>query len=101
MIAIATFLIGGAVAYASKTSSDPRDPKSYIGLTESGATSRAKQNNIDYRVVRRDNERYLVTMNMRNDRLNFEIDKGIVTEAYGGWAVAATSITQGLPDFLD
>lgn len=36
---------------------------------------------IPYRITRRDDEHYIVTYDFRFDRINLEIDEGIVTKA--------------------
>lgn len=54
-----------------------------IGMTEEEAiqTIEGKSGEeLDYRVVRRDDESYPMTMDYRINRINLEIDKGIVTK---------------------
>lgn len=54
---------------------------SYIGLSEDEAVDKAQNRNAPYRVVRRDAESLPITHDLRPNRLNFEIDNGIVTKA--------------------
>lgn len=51
----------------------------YVGLTEEAAIQRAEDEGRPARVVRRDDEHLAVTMDYSEDRLNFELDDGIVT----------------------
>lgn len=43
-----------------------------------------KINNYDFRVVRRDDENYMLTMDLQFDRVNIAIDHDKVSEAYFG-----------------
>lgn len=52
---------------------------SYIGLSESQASDKAKKENRSYRVVSRDGEGLPVTQDYIPERLNFEVQKGVVT----------------------
>lgn len=56
----------------------------YIGLTEEEAVARAEKVNVTFRIVRRDGESFPITMDYSADRMNFEIDDGRVTKAFGG-----------------
>jgi hypothetical protein len=60
-----------------------RTPGSYVGMTESKAVSRAERYRIDYQFTRKDNEKFKVPMDIRPRRINFEVDKGMITDAYG------------------
>ena len=51
----------------------------YIGLTETEALDKAKQNNVPARVVERDDEMLPVTMDFVEGRLNFSVKDGLVT----------------------
>lgn len=55
-----------------------------IGMTEEQAIQTIEGISIEdltYRVTRRDDEFYLVTMDYRLNRINLEIDSGVVTKA--------------------
>lgn len=52
-----------------------------IGLTEREAASVAAENGLTLRVTRRDQNSFMVSQDLRFDRLNIEIDGGVVTEA--------------------
>ena len=61
--------------------------KEVIGKTESESISLIEgvsSEKLSARVVRRDDENYAVTMDYRLDRINLEIDGGLVTKAYVG-----------------
>lgn len=51
----------------------------FIGLTEDEATAIADENMMDWRTVRVDDEFFAVTQDFRSDRLNFELDDGVIT----------------------
>ena len=55
--------------------------RSYIGLTKKQAIAKAKEMGLRSRIVRDDFERFPMTKDLRSDRINFEIDKGLVTVA--------------------
>jgi len=63
-----------------KTRSDG-PTRSYLGLSKKAATAKASEMGLRSRVVRDGFERYPITKDMRADRINFEIDKGVVTSA--------------------
>lgn len=52
---------------------------SFLGLTEAEAAAIADENGITWRTVRVDEENAMVTMDYSPSRLNFEIDKGVIT----------------------
>ena len=55
-----------------------------IGMTEAEAISTIEgvgSEELTYRVTRRDDESYPMTMDYRLDRINLEIDNGVVTKA--------------------
>lgn len=54
-------------------------PGDYVGLDEAAASALADGRGFDVRVVRRDEERFAGTTDFRTDRINFEIDGGLVT----------------------
>ena len=51
------------------------------GLTEAEATKRADDLGLDSRVVKRDGENFAIIQNFSNERLNYEIEAGIVKSA--------------------
>ncbi len=54
----------------------------YVGLTKSEAVRRINSEGNTYRIVREDGEKFPIITDVRLDRVNLEIDKGIVTAAY-------------------
>ncbi len=58
--------------------------KKMIGMTESEAEGLAVTHGYRMRVVQRDGEHYILTMELRADRINVRIMKGLVTETYVG-----------------
>jgi hypothetical protein len=71
---------------------EPSDPavtvsNEVIGMTEAEAISTIEgvsSEQLSARVVRRDDENYAVTMDYRMNRINLEIDSGVVTKAFIG-----------------
>ena len=55
--------------------------RSFLGLSKSAAQAKAEQLGLGSRVVREDSERFILTRDLRKNRINFEIDKGLVTSA--------------------
>ncbi len=51
----------------------------FSGLTEAEAVELAESNGLPWRVVRVDEEIFAVTFDLRPNRLNFELDDGLVT----------------------
>lgn len=74
-VSIALTLFVAGVFYLNKS----RGPGSYIGLTEAEATKRAEERGYGVRILRKDNESFSHTDDIQRDRINFEIDNGIVT----------------------
>lgn len=56
-------------------------PRDYVGLPESDARGLAATRVLNVRITRRDDEQFPGTADFRQDRINFEIDDGIVTVA--------------------
>lgn len=54
-------------------------PGSYLGLTRSGGEAKANANDCRYRITRIDDETFIVTFDYVPDRMNWEIDNGIIT----------------------
>lgn len=60
------------------------DPKSFIGLTETEAVEAANRLELPHRIVERDGEHFPATRDFRPNRLNFVIEKGLVTRVTAG-----------------
>ncbi|MEM7092029.1 MAG: DUF6777 domain-containing protein [Actinomycetota bacterium] len=54
-------------------------PGSYLGLVQSVATAAADLNGCNYRIVRIDGQQFNVTFDFIFDRMNWEIDNGVIT----------------------
>lgn len=54
--------------------------KKLVGQEKEMVDACLSANEIIYRIVREDDQHFIVTMDLRLDRLNLEIDKGIVTK---------------------
>lgn len=52
----------------------------YIGLAESEAVAKAEAEGLVSRVVERDGQAQVITLDLRSDRLNFTITNGSVTK---------------------
>jgi len=57
------------------------DANDYLGQTQATAVILAAANGFQARIVRIDDETFAVTLDAREDRINFEIDDGLVTKA--------------------
>jgi hypothetical protein len=57
------------------------ETKTLIGLTEEEAVKLLKEKNIVSRVIQRETESFLVSMDLRDDRVNLKIKEGKVIEA--------------------
>ena len=60
------------------------DVRSLIGMTETDATAEAERNGWTVRVVARDGEEYMVTMDYVDTRANLSIEADIVVDATAG-----------------
>jgi len=58
--------------------------KNYIGLTIKEAVERAKSEEFIFRVVKQDGIIFVVTCDLRLNRLNFEIENNKITNCYIG-----------------
>lgn len=56
----------------------------FIGLTLGDAIALAKKEELDYRIVKSDGQDFIITMDLRVDRLNFETEKGFINQVYFG-----------------
>jgi len=54
--------------------------ESLIGMTEDNGLKLCKENDYDIRIVREDSNNYAITMDLRFNRINLVIDKGIITK---------------------
>lgn len=59
-------------------------PDSFVGLTAEAAAEKAEKADLPHRVIRKDGEDLPVTRDYRPERLNFTIEKGIVTAVSNG-----------------
>jgi hypothetical protein len=62
----------------------PAAPASYLGLTEAEALAAAERAGRPARIVARDDQMFPVTMDYREDRLNFTITAGRVSKVGNG-----------------
>jgi len=53
--------------------------ESLIGKTKEDAETLCNENKFKMRVIREDSINYIITMDLRFDRINIRIDNGIVT----------------------
>lgn len=54
--------------------------ESLIGLTKEEGTKVCLDNDYKVRITREDSNNYVTTMDLRFDRINLELDKGIITK---------------------
>lgn len=60
------------------------DVSAYVSLTLEEAINKAQENELIYRIVKRDGERFMVTMDLKMNRLNFTVDNNIITNCKVG-----------------
>lgn len=60
------------------------EAKDYVGKTFEEATQIAKDNGFKARIVEKDGDSYILTMDYKTDRLNFRIRNNIVIDVHGG-----------------
>lgn len=58
---------------------DRLDPAPYLGLRKSAAIALAHQKGLKQRIVQEDGKSFPITKDLRPDRLNFVVEKGMVT----------------------
>lgn len=54
--------------------------ESLIGLTKEEGTKVCLDNDYKVRITREDSNNYVITMDLRFDRINLKLDKGIITK---------------------
>ena len=54
--------------------------ESLIGMNKESGTELCKENDYKVRITREDSNNYAITMDLRFDRINLEIDKGLITK---------------------
>lgn len=55
---------------------------SIIGKTEEEGVKFLSENNIDFRIVRKDDTNYIVTYDFKPNRVNVELDNDVITYCY-------------------
>lgn len=59
-------------------------PDSFVGMNFEEAKAKAEKADLPHRVVKKDGEEYPVTRDYRPERLNFTVEKGVVTKVTNG-----------------
>jgi len=54
--------------------------ESLIGMNKENGSELCKENDYDVRIVREDSNNYAIKLNFRFDRINLEIDNGIISK---------------------
>jgi hypothetical protein len=60
------------------------DPESLVGMPKAEAERTARAAGWQFRVAREDGEEFALTMDYREDRVNVEVDDGVVTDVNVG-----------------
>lgn len=55
-----------------------------IGLDLKSAEQIIKSKDLSYRIVRIDDTNFIITRDLKLDRLNLEIENGVIVNCYGG-----------------
>lgn len=55
-----------------------------IGLDLKSAEEIIKSRDLSYRIVRIDDTNFIITCDLKLDRLNLEIENGVIVNCYGG-----------------
>lgn len=55
--------------------------KNYIGLTLEEAIEKATKDNLRWRVVKENGERFFITQELATNRINFDVEDNIITNA--------------------
>ncbi len=56
----------------------------YVGKTIEEATKYAEEGGFSVRIVEKDGQTYMLTMDLKPNRLNFRVNSGFITDVYGG-----------------
>lgn len=68
----------------NEASSAVPSPESFVGLELKAAQEKADKADLPHRVIREDGKDFPVTRDYRPERLNFTVEKGIVTKVGNG-----------------
>lgn len=69
---------------ATLTPVEPDDADGYLGLSKDDAIGRAESEGRMWRIASEDGEQFILTMDYRPNRINFEVEAGFVTLAWMG-----------------
>jgi phosphosulfolactate synthase (CoM biosynthesis protein A) len=58
--------------------------KQYVGKTLDEATKYAEEGGFEVRIVEIDGQSKMLTMDAKSNRINFRLNGGFITEAFGG-----------------
>jgi hypothetical protein len=56
----------------------------WVGLPIKDAIEKAANDGLTHRIIEENGVQYMVTMDLRGDRINFRVTNNIVTAAHGG-----------------
>ena len=56
----------------------------WVGLSIKDAIEKASSHGLTHRIVEENGVQYMLTMDLKNDRINFRVNNDTVTAAYGG-----------------
>ncbi len=56
----------------------------YVGKTLEEATKYAKDGGFDVRIVEKNGQTFMLTMDLKPNRINFRVNNGFITDVYGG-----------------
>jgi hypothetical protein len=60
------------------------NPSDYVGLPLEEAKNRAQNNGYTTRIVEMDGKGFMVTEDLKNNRLNFRVRGNVITDVYPG-----------------
>ena len=66
--------------------------ESLIDLTEEQGIDLCRENGYDFRTVSKDGVSYIITMDLRFDRVNFEIEDGLDGDLKDRWFKKSTEV---------